>query len=79
MVNNRALGFLAFRAMAEWMPDRSTAYSPVYASITIVLPIIVLQAQSNRLADLKPLVPKVLEILDIAPKGQATFYSKYSL
>jgi predicted nuclease of predicted toxin-antitoxin system len=36
------------------------------------LSLIVLQAQSNRLADLKPLVPKVLEILDIAPKRQAT-------
>jgi predicted nuclease of predicted toxin-antitoxin system len=36
------------------------------------LSLIVLQAQSNRLADLKPLVPKVLEMLDIAPKGQAT-------
>ncbi len=36
------------------------------------LSLIVLQAQSNRLADLKPLVPKVLDVLDIAPKGQAT-------
>jgi predicted nuclease of predicted toxin-antitoxin system len=36
------------------------------------LSLIVLQSQSNRLADLKPLVPKVLEILDIAPKGKAT-------
>jgi predicted nuclease of predicted toxin-antitoxin system len=36
------------------------------------LSLIVLQAQSNRLADLKPLLPKVLEILDIAPKGEAT-------
>lgn len=36
------------------------------------LSLVVLQAQSNRLADLKPLVPKVLEILDIAPKGEAT-------
>ena len=36
------------------------------------LSLIVLQAQSNRLADLKPLVPKILDVLDIAPKGQAT-------
>jgi predicted nuclease of predicted toxin-antitoxin system len=36
------------------------------------LSLIVLQAQSNRLADLKPLVPKVLDVLDTAPKGQAT-------
>jgi predicted nuclease of predicted toxin-antitoxin system len=39
------------------------------------LSLIVLKAQSNRLADLKPLVPKVLEILDTAPKGQATLVS----
>jgi hypothetical protein len=39
------------------------------------LSLVVLQAQSNRLADLKPLVPKVLEILDIAPKGEATLVS----
>jgi predicted nuclease of predicted toxin-antitoxin system len=36
------------------------------------LSLIVLQAQSNRLADLKPLVPNVFEVLDIAPKGEAT-------
>jgi Domain of unknown function (DUF5615) len=36
------------------------------------LSLIVLQAQSNRLADLKPLVPKVLDVLDTAPRGQAT-------
>lgn len=37
--------------------------------------VIVLQAPSNRLADLKPLVPKVLAALAIAPKGQATLIS----
>jgi predicted nuclease of predicted toxin-antitoxin system len=39
------------------------------------LSLIVLKAQSNRLTDLKPLVPKVLEILNMAPKGQATLVS----
>ena len=34
--------------------------------------VIVLQATSNRLADLKPLVPRVLIILDTVTKGQAT-------
>jgi hypothetical protein len=34
--------------------------------------VIILQATSNRLADLKPLVPKVLTILDTVTKGQAT-------
>ena len=37
--------------------------------------VIVLQASSNRLADLKPLVPKILAILAIADRGQATIVS----
>jgi hypothetical protein len=36
---------------------------------------IVLEAPSNRLADLKPLAPKVLKILGEAAKGQATLVS----
>lgn len=36
------------------------------------LAVIVLQASSNRLADLKPLVPKVLAILTTVAKGEAT-------
>ncbi|MGV0025584.1 DUF5615 family PIN-like protein [Phormidesmis priestleyi] len=38
--------------------------------------VVVLQAPSNRLADLKPLVPAVLAILPIAVKGQAATISK---
>jgi hypothetical protein len=34
--------------------------------------VIVLHAVSNRLADLKPLAPRILEVLDIATKGSAT-------
>jgi hypothetical protein len=37
--------------------------------------VIVLQASSNRLADLKPLVPKVLAVLSTAARGQATVIS----
>lgn len=37
--------------------------------------VIVLQASSNRLADLKPLIPKVLAILSTAIRGQATVIS----
>ena len=50
--------------------DRNLSFQQNLSQFNLSL--IVLQAQSNRLADLKPLVPKVLEILDIAPKGQAT-------
>jgi predicted nuclease of predicted toxin-antitoxin system len=34
--------------------------------------VVVLQAQSNRLADLKPLAPQILAILEEAAKGQTT-------
>jgi predicted nuclease of predicted toxin-antitoxin system len=34
--------------------------------------VIVLQARSNRLVDLKPLVPKIIGSLATIPKGQAT-------
>ncbi|MFM6059153.1 MAG: hypothetical protein ACKPBT_13485, partial [Microcystis aeruginosa] len=37
--------------------------------------VIVLQASSNRLADIKPLAPKVLAILTTAAKGKATVVS----
>jgi predicted nuclease of predicted toxin-antitoxin system len=37
--------------------------------------VIVLQAQSNRLADLKPIAPKILAILGKAIKGKATLVS----
>jgi predicted nuclease of predicted toxin-antitoxin system len=37
--------------------------------------VIVLQALSNRLADLKPLAPKILVVLGEAAKGQATIVS----
>jgi predicted nuclease of predicted toxin-antitoxin system len=37
--------------------------------------VIVLEAPSNRLADLKPLAPKILAILGEAAKGQATLVS----
>jgi hypothetical protein len=37
--------------------------------------VIVLQASSNRLADLKPLVPKVLAVLSTLAKGEAKVIS----
>lgn len=37
--------------------------------------VIVLQAPSNRLADLKPLAPQVLAVLDSVVRGQATVVS----
>lgn len=43
--------------------------------LQFAMAVIVLQAPSNRLADPKPLAPKVLEILGEAAKGQATVVS----
>ena len=34
--------------------------------------IIVLRAHSNRIADLEPLVPRLLAVLSTAPRGEAT-------
>ncbi|WP_414751895.1 DUF5615 family PIN-like protein [Anabaena sp. CCY 9910] len=38
--------------------------------------VIVLQAKSNRLADLKPLVPNILAVLPAVVKGEATLVSE---
>ena len=38
--------------------------------------VLVLQASSNRLADLQVLIPKILAIVDTAPKGTATVVSE---
>lgn len=40
------------------------------------LAVLVLQAPSNRLADMSVLIPKILAILDTAPKGTATVVSE---
>lgn len=37
------------------------------------LAVVVLRAQSNRLADLKPLVPRLLALLPTAPRRAATY------
>lgn len=53
--------------------DRNLSFQQNLSQFDIA--IIVLQAPSNRLADLIPLVPKVLAILATAVKGQATVIS----
>lgn len=40
------------------------------------LAVLVLQAPSNRLADMSVLIPKILAIVDTAPKGAATVVSE---
>ncbi len=50
--------------------DRNLSFQQNLPQFNIA--VIVLQASSNRLTDLKPLVPKVLAIISTAVKGQAT-------
>lgn len=40
------------------------------------LAVLVLQVPSNRLADISVLIPKILAIVDTAPKGTATVVSE---
>lgn len=53
--------------------DRNLSFQQNLSQFNIA--VIVLQAPSNRLAELKPLVPDVLAILATAAKGQATVVS----
>ncbi len=53
--------------------DRNLSFQQNLTQFDIV--VIVLQASSNRLADLKPLASKILAILSEAAKGQATIIS----
>lgn len=53
--------------------DRNLSFQQNLPQFNIA--VVVLHASSNRFTDLKPLVPKILEILPIATKGQATVIS----
>jgi hypothetical protein len=46
---------------------------PYQQNLTVLdLAVLVLVARSNRLADLQPLVPEILAVIPVAPKGVAT-------
>ncbi len=51
--------------------DRNLPYQQSLPKFNIA--VVILQAPTNRLADLKPLVPRLLAELQTAPVGQATF------
>ena len=50
--------------------DRNLSFQQHLPQFTVA--VIVLQAPTNRLKDLRPLVPELLRILATAPKGQVT-------
>jgi len=51
--------------------DRNLSFQQNLASLSIA--VVVLQARTNRLADLRPLVPRLLAALASAQRGAATF------
>jgi hypothetical protein len=51
--------------------DRNLPYQQNLSKFNIA--VVILQARTNRLADLKPLVPLLSTELQTAPAGQATF------
>jgi hypothetical protein len=53
--------------------DRNLAFQQNIPQFTIA--VIVLQAKTNRLKDLHPLLPKLLQILTTVPKGEVTHVS----
>ena len=53
--------------------DRNLSFQQHLPQFTIA--VIVLQAPTNRLKDLRPLVPQLHRMLPVAPKGQVTWVS----
>ena len=51
--------------------DRKLAFQQRSANFSIA--IVILRARTNRLADLRPLVPKLLQILPTAKRGEVTW------
>jgi len=54
--------------------DRNLSYQQNLLAFSIA--VVVLHAKSNRLADLEPLVPVLLQQLDLAPQGQTTIIAE---
>lgn len=53
--------------------DRNLPFEQNLSKLSLI--VIILELSSNRLADLKPLSPKILEVLGVARRGQATVVS----
>ena len=53
--------------------DRKLQHQQNLSSFNIA--VVVLEANGNTLADLRPLIPELLQVLPNAPKGQATVVS----
>ena len=73
--NNQLLGLAEAEFDVFITVDRNLSFPQNLPQFDIA--VIVLQAPSNRLADLKPLAPKVLAILAVATIGQVTIVSAW--
>jgi hypothetical protein len=74
-VRNGELLALASQAFDVFVTvDRNLSFQQNLQIVTIA--VIVLQARTNRLADLKPLVPKLLAAIDSAKPGPVTTLSR---
>jgi hypothetical protein len=55
--------------------DRNLSFQQDIVSFSIA--VVVLQARSNRLADLMPLVPSLLSAIEATPRGTAKFIGQF--
>jgi len=53
--------------------DRNLPFEQNLSKLALI--VVILEAPSNRLSDLKPLSPKIIDILKTAKRGQATHVS----
>jgi hypothetical protein len=69
--NGELLALAAERFDAFVTVDRNPSFQQNLGSFPIA--VVVLRAKSNRLADLRPLVPHLLAAIEAAPRGAAQF------
>jgi len=70
IVNGELLALAAQQFDVFLTVDRNLTFQQNLVSFSIA--VVVLRAKTNRLADLRPLVPKLLEVIADAPAGVAT-------
>ena len=71
IINGQLLTLAAEKFDVFLTVDRNLTCQQNLTSFSIA--VVVLRAKSNRLADLRPLVPKLLAMIADAPRGVATF------
>lgn len=71
IINGQLLALAAEQFDLFLTVDRNLAFQQNLVSFSIA--VVVLRAKTNRLADLRRLVPKLLEAMTDAPSGVATF------